>query len=170
MPVPGVTPREENSEKKRKRPSLAIDRACTGKSSTTEDIPGAVSSVSLAAARTYLCQGSSRLPPAGQPPRGGLVSTQLLADIFGPDLIIIVVVVVIVMFFGGSKLPQLARGLGSAASEFRKGVSEGADSPEERSGEVPREPSTATEPANTAEDPPTGENAPAGGDDPKADR
>ncbi|MDA8040748.1 MAG: twin-arginine translocase TatA/TatE family subunit [Actinomycetota bacterium] len=47
------------------------------------------------------------------------------ADIIGPDLIIIIVVAVIVLLFGGSKLPRLARGLGSASHEFKKGLAEG---------------------------------------------
>ena len=49
----------------------------------------------------------------------------LLANIFGPDTLIVVVVVVIVLLFGGSRLPKLARGLGSASHEFRKGLAEG---------------------------------------------
>ena len=48
------------------------------------------------------------------------------ADILGPDLIIVIVVGVIVLLFGGSKLPKLARGLGSASHEFKKGLEEGA--------------------------------------------
>ena len=49
----------------------------------------------------------------------------LTADILGPDLIIVIVVGVIVLLFGGSKLPKLARGLGSASHEFKKGIEEG---------------------------------------------
>jgi sec-independent protein translocase protein TatA len=60
------------------------------------------------------------------PTKGGHVLT---ADILGPDLIIVIVVGVIVLLFGGSKLPKLARGLGSASHEFKKGLEEGnADS------------------------------------------
>lgn len=51
--------------------------------------------------------------------------TALLANIVGPDGLIILVVLVIVLLFGGSKLPKLARGLGSASHEFRKGLEEG---------------------------------------------
>jgi len=48
----------------------------------------------------------------------------LLADIFSPtDLI--VVVVVLLLIFGGKRLPGLARSIGSATSEFKKGVDEG---------------------------------------------
>jgi sec-independent protein translocase protein TatA len=53
----------------------------------------------------------------------------VLAEIFGVDGIIVVVVAAIVLLFGGSKLPQLARGLGSASHEFRKGMQEGEPTP-----------------------------------------
>jgi len=52
----------------------------------------------------------------------------VLANVFGPDGLIIIAVVVIVLLFGGSKLPELARGLGSASHEFKKGLSEGEES------------------------------------------
>jgi sec-independent protein translocase protein TatA len=38
---------------------------------------------------------------------------------------IIIILVVVVLVFGGSQLPKLARSLGSAQSEFKKGLSEG---------------------------------------------
>lgn len=50
----------------------------------------------------------------------------MLANIIGPDGIIVIVVLAVLLLFGGSRLPGLARGLGSAAHEFRKGV-EGGD-------------------------------------------
>lgn len=49
----------------------------------------------------------------------------MLAEIFGPDVLIVLAVVVIVLLFGGSKLPKLARGLGTASHEFKKGMEEG---------------------------------------------
>jgi sec-independent protein translocase protein TatA len=49
----------------------------------------------------------------------------ILSEIFGVDGVIIIVAIVIVLLFGGNKLPKLARGLGSASHEFRKGVAEG---------------------------------------------
>jgi len=53
----------------------------------------------------------------------------MLAEIFSAyDLIIVLVVVLLV--FGGTQLPKLARSLGSASREFKKGVEEGADSEE----------------------------------------
>jgi sec-independent protein translocase protein TatA len=41
-----------------------------------------------------------------------------------PELIIVLVVVLVI--FGGSQLPKLARGLGQAQKEFKKGLDEGA--------------------------------------------
>jgi sec-independent protein translocase protein TatA len=54
--------------------------------------------------------------------KGGQV---ILAEIFGTDGIIVIVCVVAVLLFGGAKLPKLARGLGSASHEFKKGMEEG---------------------------------------------
>jgi len=48
----------------------------------------------------------------------------MLAEIIGPDILI--VLVVILVLFGGSQLPKLARGLGSAQREFKKGLEDGA--------------------------------------------
>jgi sec-independent protein translocase protein TatA len=48
----------------------------------------------------------------------------VLAEIFGPDLIVVLVVAVVVLF-GGTQIPKIARSLGSAQSEFKKGVAEG---------------------------------------------
>lgn len=47
----------------------------------------------------------------------------MLAFLEGPDLIIVLVVVLVL--FGGSKLPGLARSLGEASKEFRKGTEAG---------------------------------------------
>ena len=49
----------------------------------------------------------------------------LLGEIFGVDGIIVIVVVALVLLFGGSKLPGLARSLGSASHEFKKGMEDG---------------------------------------------
>jgi sec-independent protein translocase protein TatA len=54
-----------------------------------------------------------------------------LANIVGPDLMI--VVVVIALLFGGTQLPKLARGLGSASHEFRKGIEEGDEATAKKS-------------------------------------
>jgi len=53
----------------------------------------------------------------------------ILAEILGPDILIILAIVAVL--FGGKQLPKLARSLGSAKSEFEKGIREGerTDSP-----------------------------------------
>ena len=48
--------------------------------------------------------------------------TTILANIAGPDLLIIVGI--IVLLFGSSQLPKLARSLGQASKEFKKGISD----------------------------------------------
>jgi sec-independent protein translocase protein TatA len=49
----------------------------------------------------------------------------MFAEIFGPDGLIIIGAVIIVLLFGGAKLPKLARSLGSASNEFKKGLASG---------------------------------------------
>jgi sec-independent protein translocase protein TatA len=44
-----------------------------------------------------------------------------VGDIFGPDLLVVVIVVA-VLIFGGAAIPKLARNLGSAKTEFEKGL------------------------------------------------
>lgn len=46
----------------------------------------------------------------------------------GPEMLI--VLAVLLLLFGTSKLPKLARSLGSAQGEFRKGMTEGAQAEE----------------------------------------
>jgi sec-independent protein translocase protein TatA len=47
----------------------------------------------------------------------------VIAEIFGWEFF--AVVIVVALLFGGSQLPKLARSLGSAKSEFEKGLREG---------------------------------------------
>jgi sec-independent protein translocase protein TatA len=47
-----------------------------------------------------------------------------IAELASLDVILIVVAVGLIVF-GSSKLPKIARGLGSAKSEFEKGLKEG---------------------------------------------
>jgi sec-independent protein translocase protein TatA len=49
----------------------------------------------------------------------------ILANIIGPELLIVVAIVA--LLFGGTKLPALARSLGTARGEFERGRDEGAD-------------------------------------------
>ena len=48
------------------------------------------------------------------------------AEIFGMDGVIVLVVVALVLF-GSTQIPKLARSLGSAQKEFKKGLDEGAN-------------------------------------------
>ena len=50
----------------------------------------------------------------------------MVAEILGPDLLIVLALVA--LLFGGARLPKLARSLGSAKSEFEKGLREGSAS------------------------------------------
>jgi sec-independent protein translocase protein TatA len=47
----------------------------------------------------------------------------VVAEIFGVDAVVVLVVVVAVLV-GGTQIPKLARSLGSARSEFQKGIDE----------------------------------------------
>ncbi len=47
----------------------------------------------------------------------------MLAFLDPPEIVLIVVVVLVL--FGGSQLPKLARNLGQAQKEFKKGLAEG---------------------------------------------
>ena len=59
----------------------------------------------------------------------------LLGDVFGMDGIIVIVVVA-VLIFGGAAIPKFARNLGSAKSEFEKGLKESKTGDQaEKSGE-----------------------------------
>ena len=48
-----------------------------------------------------------------------------MPDIGVPELLIVLVVAF--LLFGAKKLPELARSIGRSASEFKKGIAEGAD-------------------------------------------
>jgi len=52
----------------------------------------------------------------------------MLAEIFGIDGVVLVVVLLAVLF-GSSQIPKLARSLGSAQSEFKKGHVESSAAP-----------------------------------------
>jgi sec-independent protein translocase protein TatA len=47
----------------------------------------------------------------------------VLAEIIGPELLIVIAVAV--LLFGGSQIPKLARSLGQAQHEFKKGLRDG---------------------------------------------
>lgn len=48
-----------------------------------------------------------------------------MSNLAGSDFIWILLIVVVL--FGAAKLPKLARSLGASASEFKKGLEEGAE-------------------------------------------
>jgi sec-independent protein translocase protein TatA len=77
------------------------------------------------------------------------------ADLFGEQGIIVLVVVALVLF-GSTQIPKLARSLGSAQKEFKKGLEEGG-SEDGKSAAKPSESSAA--PAN----PPAQAQGPADG-------
>ena len=55
----------------------------------------------------------------------------------GP-LELIIVLVVILVLFGGAQLPKLARGLGSAQREFKKGLEDGAAEDKDEKAKKPK--------------------------------
>ena len=66
-------------------------------------------------------------PPVSPSPRRRPVAGTLHpVNLGAPELLI--VLLIILLIFGGSKLPQLARSLGKAQSEFKKGSEEDASS------------------------------------------
>jgi sec-independent protein translocase protein TatA len=56
--------------------------------------------------------------------------TRVIAEIVGPDLLIILAIVA--LLFGSSQLPKLARSLGQASHEFRKGTHQGSQDAEDK--------------------------------------
>lgn len=54
------------------------------------------------------------------------------AELFGEQGIIVLIVIALVLF-GSTQIPKLARSLGSAQREFKKGVDEGATDEESAS-------------------------------------
>jgi sec-independent protein translocase protein TatA len=67
-------------------------------------------------------------------------------DIGGPEILIVLLIVV--LLFGSKKIPELARSMGKASSEFKKGVKEG-------SAEAEQQPAQSAQPAKPAETPGT---------------
>lgn len=78
----------------------------------------------------------------------------VLGEIVGWELLLVLLLVA--LLFGSSKLPGLARSMGQAAKEFRKGVEEGVADDDHKADDKPAE-KAATTPAS---DPP----APASAD------
>ena len=67
-------------------------------------------------------------------PEPGDTVLGMIAGLFdGPELIVVLVVVLVL--FGGSQIPKLARNLGQAQKEFKKGIAEGAEDDDKSSKE-----------------------------------
>ncbi len=75
--------------------------------------------------------------------------TPLLSFLDGPELFI--VGAIILVLFGGAKLPQLARSLGSAQREFKKGVSGDDDGGSSNNTPNATTPAQTSESANTSD-------------------
>lgn len=68
-----------------------------------------------------------RKPPGTMNSRGGLTTHyRYPGTMIGAPQLLIVLLIVLVLF-GGAKLPDLARSLGQAQREFKKGTDEDAD-------------------------------------------
>jgi sec-independent protein translocase protein TatA len=70
----------------------------------------------------------------------------LVANLFGTDGIIVVVIALIVVF-GGSQLPKIARNVGAAGKEFKKGQQVEEDGGEKAPPAAPPAPQMITPPA-----------------------
>lgn len=55
----------------------------------------------------------------------------LVGSIFSPWVIGLILIIVL-LFFGGSKLPELMKGVGKGVGEFKKGVNEGKDDDDDK--------------------------------------
>ncbi len=60
---------------------------------------------------------------------------------------LLIVVLVIALLFGGSKIPELARSLGKAKGEFKKGLAEGEKDAEAADADIPEKPAKEIEKA-----------------------
>jgi sec-independent protein translocase protein TatA len=75
----------------------------------------------------------------------------------------IVLIIGAVVIFGASKLPQIARNMGKAQGEFKKGLKEGVDVEEQSAPAATPPPAAAT-----PQEPPAPEQPKAEGDQPTA--
>jgi len=66
------------------------------------------------------------------------------ANLLGPDGLIVILIIVVVMF-GGSKIPQLAKGLGQGLKEFKTAVRD-EDEEKKETAVTPKEPSDKPKP------------------------
>jgi sec-independent protein translocase protein TatA len=73
----------------------------------------------------------------------------------------VVAIIIVVVVFGASKLPQLARNVGKAQTEFKKGLKEGASEADDEGAAAP--PPAAAPPAAEAQPAPPTNDPPATG-------
>jgi sec-independent protein translocase protein TatA len=66
----------------------------------------------------------------------------------------IVLIIGVVVIFGASKLPQIARNMGKAQGEFKKGLREGTDTAEASAADAPPPVAPGTPPASPPTAPP----------------
>jgi len=68
----------------------------------------------------------------------------------GPNELLIVAIVALVVIFGAKKIPEMARSMGRAQSEFKKGVKEGHADLDETPPAATPPPAAATPPSAAA--------------------
>jgi sec-independent protein translocase protein TatA len=44
----------------------------------------------------------------------------------------LILLLIVLVLFGGSRLPQLAKGLGESVRNFKKGIAEGSEEPKDK--------------------------------------
>jgi sec-independent protein translocase protein TatA len=54
-----------------------------------------------------------------------------LTAMFGLNQELLIIVVIVLLLFGGSKIPELMKGLGTGMKEFKKGLNEEDDADKE---------------------------------------
>ena len=80
----------------------------------------------------------------------------------------IVLIIGVVVIFGASKLPQIARNMGKAQGEFKKGLREGTDTAEASAETPPANPPTAPPAQHIPPAQPASDQPPADGGSPSA--
>ena len=71
----------------------------------------------------------------------GVIKEAAMLGMVGPETLLIVVALA-ALLMGGKKIPELARGLGRAKTEFQKGLQEGAAEGKAEKDETPSSPSS----------------------------
>lgn len=77
----------------------------------------------------------------------------------GPEWIVVGVIAVAVLF-GAKKIPEMARSVGRAQGEFKRGLREGVDEDQQAAGSAPQPPAAAPAPQQPAPQPPAPQQQP----------